>query len=383
VTSRTVLTRIALAFVAFASVTTAARAQGTLGGQGFGYPPGQLSVYARAAGGATAEADPLSAVNPAALMVLRRGGLYIQTEQERRAVDAGGTSGATHEYRFPLFAAALPVGSRGMVGGSFSTLLDRTWGTEVRGKVRFEEDSVSYVERFRSEGALNDVRVAGAWAFRTDLILGVGIHLYPGENRLSLSRVFDDSLSFAPLRDSSNVNYFGVGYSFGALWRPSQNFGVGASGRIGGKLKLREADTLRSEANVPGRFGVGAFYQIVPGSSVALRVDRTLWSKMAGLGSERATPEDTWDYGVGLDALGPRVFAAQLALRAGFRRRTLPFLADGEQVTENAVTLGTGVPFAGGRANIDMFLERAARSADGIDAKENAWTFGLGLTVRP
>ena len=380
---RTLLTRIALAVVGVAAATSVAGAQGTLGTQGFGYPPGQLSVFSRSVGGSTAEADPLSPINPAALGLLRRGGLYIQSEQERRTVDVEGSSGATTAYRFPLFSAALTFGSRWVVAGSFSTLLDRTWGTEFRGIVRFGDDSIGYVEKFRSEGALNDVRFASAWSVNDNLIIGAGVHLFPGENRLALSRVFDDSLSFAPLRDSSTVSYYGVGYSLGAVWRVNRNLGVSASGRIGGKLRLEEADTLRSEADVPSRFGAGAVYQIVPGTSVALRVDRALWSKMAGLGSERSDPEDSWDVGVGLDAIGPRVFSAQLALRGGYRRRTLPFLAAGEQVTENAFTLGTGAPIAGGRATADVFLEHATRSAGDVDAKERSWTLGFGLTVRP
>ena len=104
---------------------------------------------------------------------------------------------------------------------------------------------------------------------------------------------------------------------------------------------------------------------------------------MAGLGSVRATPEDTWDLGIGIDALGPRVATAQLTLRAGVRRRTLPFRASAELVEETAFTFGTGTPFAGGRAQIDLFLERASRTAGDVDAKERSWTFGLGLTVRP
>ena len=104
---------------------------------------------------------------------------------------------------------------------------------------------------------------------------------------------------------------------------------------------------------------------------------------MEGLGSARATPQDAWDYGLGLDAVGPRLGTATLALRAGARRRTLPFLAANERVRETAFTLGTGAPFAGGRAQLDLFVERAARSAGSIDAKERSWTFGLGLTVRP
>ena len=382
-TSRLVMLRLAVVGALAASVTTAAHGQGTLGAQGFGYPPGQLSVYSRAVGGATAEDDALSPINPAAIAFLLRGGVYVQSEQENRSLDADGRSGGTRAFRFPLFLAALPVGARGMVAVSFSTFLDRTWGTTTRGVAQFGDDAVDYTEQFRSKGALNDVRIAGSWGLRPDLVVGVGVHLLPGENRLSISRVFDDSLSFAPLRDSSNVNYFGTAYSAGVLWRPNRSFSMGASGRVGGTLKLREGDTLRTRADVPSRFGVGVQYDVFPGTTVAIRADRTLWSDMAGLGSERSTPEDAWDYGVGLDAVGPRFVGRELALRGGVRRRTLPFRAGGELVRETAFTFGTGAPFAGGRASVDIFLERASRSAGDVDAKERSWTFGLGLTVRP
>jgi long-subunit fatty acid transport protein len=380
---RTVLARCVAACAAVALAATSGSAQGTLSSQGFGYPPGQLSVFSRSVGGSTGETDALSPINPAALALLRRGGLYLQSEQESRSLDAGGQTGSMRSYRFPLFVAAVPVGSRGMVGVSFSTMLDRTWGTEARVKQLFGDDSVSFVERFRSEGALNDVRVAGSWAIRDNIIVGVGVHLFPGENRLTISRLFDDSLSFAPLRDSSNVNFFGTGVSAGVMWRPTRPLTVGASGRFGGTLKLRERDSLRTKADVPSRYGVGIRYDIVPGTGIAFRADRTLWSRMAGLGSARATPEDAWDFGLGIDALGPRVVGQQLTLRGGARRRTLPFLAGDERVRETAFSLGTGAPLAGGRAQLDFFVERAARTAGDMDAKERSWTFGLGLTVRP
>jgi hypothetical protein len=377
------VTRFIAVGAALVLAAPVARAQGTLGSQGFGYPPGQLSVYSRSIGGATGEVDPLSPINPASLILLRRGALYIQSEQESRSIDAGGQSGSTRSYRFPLFAAGVPIGNRGMLGVSFSTLLDRTWGTEIRAREQFGSDSVSYTETFKSEGALNDVRVGGAWAFKENVVVGVGIHMFPGENRLTINRIFDDSLVFAPLRDSANVSYFGTGVSAGVLWRPGRTLTIGASGRMGGTLKLRESDTLVAKADAPSRFGIGARYEVVPGTAVALRADRTLWSKMEGLGSVRATPDDAWDFGLGLDAVGPRISGAQFALRAGARRRTLPFLANDEQVKETAFSFGSGTPLAGGRAQLDFFLERAARSAGGsVDAKERSWTFGLGLTVR-
>ena len=43
--------------------------------------------------------------------------------------------------------------------------------------------------------------------------------------------------------------------------------------------------------------------------------------------------------------------------------------------------MGTGAPLARGRAQLDFFVERAARTASGVDAKERSWTFGLGFTV--
>jgi hypothetical protein len=383
VITRTIVTRLAVGAVTLALAATAARAQGTLGAQGFGYPPGQLSVFSRSVGGATAEVDPISPINPASLILLRRGGLYIQSEQESRSLDAEGGSGSTRAYRFPLFVAAVPVGTRGMISVSFSTMLDRTWGTQARVREQLGDDSVSFTETFKSEGALNDVRAGGAWAIRDNVIVGAGIHLFPGENRLSISREFDDSLVFAPLRDSANVNYFGSGVSGGVLWRPARTLTIGASGRWGGSLKLRESDTLVAKANAPSRFGAGLRYDVVPGTAVALRVDRTLWSKMEGLGSVRATPEDSWDFGLGVDAVGPRLGGSTIALRGGFRRRTLPFLASDARVRETAFTFGSGMPFAGGRAQLDLGLERAARSASDVDAKERSWTLGLGLTVRP
>ena len=380
---RTLTTYCAVACAAISIASSRATAQGTLGAQGFGYPPGQLSAFSRSLGGGMGETDPLSPINPAALGLLRRGGLYLQSEQEHRSLDAGGQSSSTRTYRFPLFAAGLPIGSRGVFGLSFSTLLDRTWGTVISAKQGFETDSISYVERFRSQGALNDVRAAGAYAVRDNLILGLGLHLFPGENRLTIERVFGDSLSFAPLRDSSNVNFFGTGVSGGVMWRPSRALTVGASGRFGGTLKLWEGDTVRTRADAPSRYGAAVRYDIVPGTGVALRADRTLWSQMNGLGSEQASAKDTWDYGLGVDALGPRLIGQELTLRAGMRRRTLPFAASNEDVRETAFTFGTGLPMIGGRAIVDLFAEYATRKASDVDATETAWTLGLGLTVRP
>src|SRR3954466_11080266 len=59
-------------------------AQANLSGQGLGFPTGQISTRAEGAVGATAELDPLSMVNPAALGFIGATTLFFQIEPEYR-----------------------------------------------------------------------------------------------------------------------------------------------------------------------------------------------------------------------------------------------------------------------------------------------------------
>ena len=63
-------------------LASTARAQGTLSTQGLGYPPGQLSTRAASMGGSIGEADPLSPLNPAALVMLLTPVVALQADPE-------------------------------------------------------------------------------------------------------------------------------------------------------------------------------------------------------------------------------------------------------------------------------------------------------------
>src|SRR3954470_11356526 len=117
-------------------------AQANLSGQGLGFPTGQLSTRAQGAGDATAELDPLSLVNPAALAFIGTTTLFFQIEPEYRRVTIGNVSDKTTTARYPLFAAAIPLGSNWALGVSSATLLDRTWTTTVDSNVVFGADTV-------------------------------------------------------------------------------------------------------------------------------------------------------------------------------------------------------------------------------------------------
>jgi hypothetical protein len=358
-------------------------AQGTLSTQGFGYHPGQISTRARATGGALGEFDPTSALNPAALAWWERSGVVLEYAPEFRRVTTTGTRETATVARFPLSGAALAIGNRTIVGITLSTFLDRTWETAQRGTHPFADDEIPYEVKFRSAGAINDVRLAGAWVVSRALRVGGGAHVFAGSNRLSVFTRFDDTLGrVVDFGQQSRVSYSGVAASAGVDWRPHRSVGVAASGRLGGTLRAVRNDTTLATADLPARVGVGFAYTGFTGAVIAASGEWQNWSKLDRLGSDQLTTFDGWDYGVGAEVRGPRWFGSEIPLRAGVRRRTLPFGAAGAEVKETSAAFGWGFTFAVGRAVADFGLSRASRRAES-GATESATTFSIGLIVRP
>jgi hypothetical protein len=186
--------RLLLTMTALVTVPAISSAQGSISTQGFGYPTGGLSTRAAAAGGAFGEFDYSSPRNPSSTLGWGRGGLYFQYEPEYRRVTAGPSADNTMTARFPIWMAGMQLGSRAMGTLTSSTLLDRTWATRIRGGQILGPDSVGYEERVESAGAINDVRLGVSYSVRQSFSIGIGLHGFTGENRMSLTRQFDDSL---------------------------------------------------------------------------------------------------------------------------------------------------------------------------------------------
>jgi hypothetical protein len=369
--------------LAYLVVASPLAAQGTLSTQGFGYHPGQISTRARATGGALGEFDPTSALNPAALAWWERSGVVLEYAPEFRRLTTTGTSESATVARFPLSGAALAIGGRTIVGITLSTFLDRTWETAERGTHQFADDQIPYELQFRSAGAINDIRLAGAWTASPALRLGVGAHVFAGSNRLDIRTLFNDTLGrVQDFGQQSRVSYSGAAASAGIDWRPHRSVGVAASGRLGGTLRAVRNDTTLATAGVPTRVGVGVAYMGFTGTVLAASGEWQNWSKLDRLGSDQLTTFDGWDYGVGAEVRGPRWFGADIPLRAGVRRRTLPFGAAGAEVKEASVAFGWGFTIARGRAVADFGWSRASRTVEG-GASERATTFSIGLVVRP
>jgi len=359
-----------------------ARAQSNLSIQGFGFPTGQFSARTQGTGGALAESDPLTPINPATIGALQNRILFFQLEPEFRSVKTPAGSEHTSTARYPVILGALPLGSHFVVGLSSSTFLDRTSTTSfLTRQILTGTDTVPMTTTYQIAGAMNDDRLALAWAPYQWLRVGAGAHAITGHNLIDITQTFADTIVFSSFKQQTIIGFSSGAASLG-LQLVSKYASLSASARWGGSLRASVGDTVLGRANVPDQFGASFSILAIPNSSISVRTAHTNWSVMRGLGTPGLLGVDGWDSSVGADIAGPRITNRTIFLRAGARKRTLPFQAAGATVREKSFSGGLGTTFANGRVMADVAAIRALRDAD-IAASERAWTLSFGVSVRP
>ncbi|MEX2182250.1 MAG: hypothetical protein WD771_09430 [Gemmatimonadaceae bacterium] len=371
----------AVALALLTPLVPVAAAQGALSNQGFGYPTGQLSGAARGAGGATVETDPNSPINPAAVTQSSRYSVLMQFEPEFRRTAIGGSAATAKIPRFPQFSASGAF-RRFAYAASVSTFLDRSWENAYADSVLVDGQWTESTVHTRSNGAIGDARLALGYVVHRRLQVGVGLHAFSGENRVSFLRTFPDTSGITGVAQASSVTYVGRALSLGLVARPLDGVVVGVSTRVGGRLGADQAGgSVGGDASVPSRTGIGISWLALPGASLNARFDRTKWTEMDALGSADVVTFDADEIGLGVDVLGPAFGGVNSIVRLGAKSRTLPFGVNGDQVSELAFSTGLGVPVARGRAQLDFALERAGRRAAG--GTERGWFISVGLGIRP
>ncbi len=364
-------------------------AQGAISTQGFGYPPGQLTVRASSTGGALNEFDQAGPHNPAALLNWGVAGAYLQYSPERRSTTVGGVSTSAAVARFPVFAIGLPAGQRWGFGISSSTLLERNFTTLTTARQLIRSDSVTTTSREVATGGINDVQFGAARQIRPWLRLGTSLHVITGENRVRTSRsivadtgVRVDTVEYGAIAEASTLTFGGSAVSVGVEVSPNKKLSFAGSARLGFGMRADVNDSTRLKADVPNRAGASVRWEVA-GANLAARYNWEGWSAMKGLGAASNGVFDTKEFGVGAEVAGPRIRGGQVLLRLGARTRDLPFGVSGRQATENILGGGLGFPLAFGRAQIDLGLERAARKVTGLDnVSERGLIMSFGFRLR-
>ena len=363
-------------------------AQGAIGLQGYGYPPGQLTVRAATSGGGLGEFDQASPLNPAALMNWGVAGAYLQYAPERRSTSVNGISTSSTVARFPVFSIGLPAGEKYAFGISTSTLLERNYTTLISARQLIRTDSVTTTSNTDARGGVSLISFGGAMQVTSWLRIGTALNIVTGENRVITVRnivadtgVRVDTVSYGRITETSTATFGGNALSFGVDVAPTKKLSLAASGRLGFRMRAELNDSTRRTADVPNRAGAAVRWE-VGGSNIAARYDWEGWSAMKGLGGTSRV-FDTREIGIGAEVPGPKIPGGQMLVRFGVRSRDLPYSVAGVQPKENLLGGGLGFPIGFGRAQVDLGVERATRKVPGIDnLKESGLIVSFGFRLR-
>jgi hypothetical protein len=359
------------------------QAQGSLSTLGFGYPVAGASTRVSGTAGAFGEIDALSPLNPAAVGGVLRTVVSVQAEPEFRTLRVGALRERTRSQRIPLVSVIFPARRGIAVGFSASSFLDRSYTLRTTGTVGIGGTEVNTNDILDVRGSIGQLRGAVGWQINQRFKVGLGGHLFTGDNLVARVRTFPDTLAFGGIEDTSQVTYFGTGVSIGGEAVIGKGLAATMSYRAGGGLDARVRDTVRANANVPSQLGGSLRYEGIPGSTFALAVEQISWSRMRGIGSSRNNIQDATNWRFGAETVGPRWRGMPMLLRAGFARNQLPFSTSTARVTETRWSTGMGVPIARDFGTIDLSVQRASRVLGGSNARESAWLLGIGLQVRP
>ena len=338
--------------------------------RGLGTPGKWESVRARSTGGAFAPFDPFSPLIDAPLGDIRRMSASITTGASWRSVAVDSGTSSLRGTRFPALVLAGPAMRRIIIGGGFSTYLDRTFGILTHDTIVLRGVPQPITDLLQSDGAVTDLRIAAASRVSSWLTLGVGFHLLTGSTRMVATRTFTDT-TYRTSSSRDEVAYSGRGGSFSALVDLSQDLRMAGWYRVDSKLRADLNGRTAAENDLPPTYGAGVQWRV---GGQAILAGTATWRNW---GSVHATPNahNTFNW-----SLGAELGSASAPLRFGARGGQLPF-AVGQAPTEVGFSGGLGRQFSGGRGRLDIGIERLQRK--GIGLTERVWTFLLGLTVRP
>lgn len=365
-----------------AAPVSPAAAQGSLSMQGFGYPIGGQSARSQGSGSALAGIDPQTPLNPASIVLNGRLQAYGQYEPEFRTVTIGGNSTKTTTSRFPLFMVTGHQ-NKATVALSFSSLMDRTWINTYADTQSLGSERIASTVLTQSVGGIADARLAVAWTFTEYFHVGGAVHLYPGDNKVSVGRIFSDSVHAGNFDVTNAYTFAGSALSLGAVYVVAKaHLILSGDLRLGGQLAMRLGDSTKvGEGKIPFRAGMSASYDGIAGSVFSVRIGTERWSDLRGLGSSSLGLKDAVDMAIGTEIAGPRISNTPVLFRAGYRTRGLPFTYGATAVTESSIGGGIGVPFIGGRTILDVGASRATRNVPGIS--EKSWLVSVGIGIRP
>ena len=360
-----------------------AGAQSLLSAYSLGYPLEPIDSRARALGGITTglPGPQFSLVNPAGLAGLPVAGVTVTFQSDAFTPD--GSTDRVTTARFPAIQAAFPIGPKFVASIGYAAVLDQSWESVIEDSLDIAGERRFVRDRFVSRGGLARFRAGAAYALAPRLDVGLGLDLYTGALRDSVSRAFPDGGLF-PSDVGTDYEYEGLGVSAGARYRgPAVT--VAAAVTTAGDLTATAADsTVESRAyGLPLRLDAGATARVSQNALVAASFSWSGWYAADEALSPSGGARDVMHASGGVEYEGLRLLGRPFPVRGGVRWTQLPFAADdaGEFPEERAFTGGFGLVLGGGAASADLSAERGTRDGGDPLLSENFWRVSLSLSL--
>jgi hypothetical protein len=355
------------------------------GVRGLGLPGRPLTPRSRATGGSFGLFDPESDLNPAAIATQGAvtAGFVLAPSQRRWESPAG--SASLRETRFPLIHVGGPIpGSQVGLAISIGSYADRDFRLATTGTENIRGGPVEVTDTLSSVGGLSEIRLAGGVALGSKTSVGGGLYFITGSSRLDARRHFADT-TFIAIRQTAELTYSGLGLSLGITHQLTPAIRLAAVLRSDTKAKVDLDSTHVYDVDLPYTIAAGAQIRGSRRLTVALSGAYRTWSgansdllAQGGVGSR-----NTAEVSAGGEFIRNLRRPTNLPVRLGFRYAELPFpVVTGSRPKEFGISVGTGTRFAQERGGVDLALEQVWRS-EGSGYKERAFTFLLGLSIRP
>jgi hypothetical protein len=210
------------------------------------------------------------------------------------------------------------------------------------------------------------------------------LHAYTGTNRFEYRRAFSDS-SYFPVRLRNELSFAGPGVSVGVVAEPTEGLRLSGMARWDADLKLNKDSTRVAEVPMPVTLAAGAQWasrRLVLGGHLLWRGWSVQDDYLIASGGTGAS--DTFEATLGGQLASSRRQPGRWPLRLGARWSALPYpiALGGDAGSEFGVSIGTGAVFSGGRATLDLAVERTWRS-EGSAYRERSFMATFGVGIRP
>lgn len=334
--------------------------------------------------------------NCAALADLRYLGLIISTFGETTVSSGGGFERTTRQVYLPNIRLGVPLRQgRLALHAGFSALRSMKYETAAELQLEHFGEPVLGSEHYYRDGTLYAIPLGLSWRATPSLAVAATVNLVRGQINDAVSQVFTDPPGsyYLPSVREQRDELSGSNLTLAALWDGSPLLQLGASVTTGYDLGMDRTLSLSGVAErardhytgaMPPQYKAGLILRL--SSAWRFGVD----GAFAGYSGFRGRPDwepqlrDEWSVAAGFErglAFRPHGRGYTLPLRFGCQHRRWAHTVGGAEVSETAVSAGTGFPFRNRLGAIDLALSYVwIGSLNDNGWRSNSLRLGVSIT---